>query len=190
MISTDDPNDESPACLFCDHQIGLDTDAIALRVGAKTRSSKSGRWFFNPERFDDNDDVKWFHFHCLQQTFDFLNAPDDPDEDRNCMFCGGPLAHEVLYYELALGRFLVDGRDTIWTPTIYKARGIKKTVRSYACHDCVFEGLGEGDSAAARYILGMDTAPDEPEIVRSVPKIPIRTRPLIVPKRTAAKGGT
>src|SRR5512135_2259684 len=123
MISTDDPRDESPGCLFCDHQIGLNVDAIALTVGAKELSEKSGQWFFMPELFDDNVDVKWFHFHCLQQTFDFSQAPDDPDDDRRCMFCGGPLSEEIMYYEFALGRFQTEGRDTVWTPTHHKSGG-------------------------------------------------------------------
>jgi hypothetical protein len=190
MISTDDPHDESPACLFCDHQIGLDTDTIAMQVGAKAHSEKSRRWFFSPEKFDDNEEVKWFHFHCMQQTFNFSNAPDDPDDDQQCMFCGAPLAEEILYYEFALGRFFADSKDTIWTPTYHNSHGTKKTVRSYACHDCVFEGLGEGNAETARYILGMDVSDPRPgpTIGFRSPRIPIRTAyTRTIPKRTAAR---
>jgi hypothetical protein len=182
MISTDDPYDESPCCLFCDRQVGLDIDAIGLCVGSRTRSTKSGCWYFNPEQFDDNDDVKWFHFHCIQTAFDFSNAPDNPDEDRNCMFCGAPLDEEVMYYEFALGRFQTDRHDTTWIPTLFRVKGSSRQVRSYACHDCVFDGLGEGNGERARYILGMDAKEEEP--VRS-PRIPIRTRPRGIPRRAA-----
>lgn len=159
-----------------------------MQVGAKTRSEKSGRWYFNPEKFDDNEDVKWFHMHCMQTTFDFTNAPDDPDDDRNCMFCGGPLASEALYYEFALGRFFADKKDTIWTPTFHQSRGVRKTVRSYACHDCVFEGLGEGNGEMARYILGMDALPEDDEPIQRSPRIPMRTKGVrTIPRRTAAR---
>lgn len=178
MISNDNPNDETPACLYCDHQIGFDNDVVALQVGSKKKSEKSGRWYFHPEPFDDNAEVKWFHFHCLQSTFDFTNAPDDPEDDRQCMFCGAPLIEELMYYEFQLGKFVIEGADTVFEHQGHRVRGVNKTVRSYGCHDCVFEGLGEGDAEAARYVLGMDPDP-EPEPIRRLPEpAPVRRAPL------------
>jgi hypothetical protein len=184
-----DPSDETPKCLFCDNQIGS-YEAIALQVGSKKRSEKSGRWYFNPEQFDDDEEVKWFHLHCMQQVFDFSNAPDDPDDDRDCIFCGAPLDREVMYFEFQLGRFVVEGNDTIFEHKSHRVFGIDKIVRSYGCYDCVFEGLGEGDTELARCILGMELTPEpksrSPVSFRS-PGIPTRTRPETVPKRTAMR---
>jgi hypothetical protein len=193
-MNSDDPLDETPICLFCDLQIGLDCDTIALQVGVKKKSEKSGRWYFMPELFDDNEEVKWFHFHCLQQTFDFSNAPNDPDDDRHCIFCEAPLCEELLYYEFALGTFGIEGADTVFEHTGHQVRGVTKTVRSYACHDCVFEGLGEGNAEMSRYILGMEGDEPAPPLgaAREIPQLrgraPIRTKEVgTAPRRTAVR---
>ena len=162
MINTGDaPDDHSLFCSICKEPVELINTGddggylgiIVLRVGCRKISSKHGKGFFQPDEYDDGDEEKIFHFHCLQTIgFDFADA-GDYDDLMKCVFCDSGLYREAMYYEMELGRFdLGDEGIIVWIPDRNDDRIIQRT---YACWDCVFDTMGEGHTDTARYRLGM-----------------------------------
>ena len=155
----------TPLCPICEHRTGLSDDqdgsVIVLRVGCRKRSNKSGRPYFHPEAFDDDNDEKAYHFYCLQTVgFDFADA-NEYDDPMRCVFCRGTLEREPIYFEMELGRFDLDeDARLIWIPE----REGRKICRIYACYDCVFDTMGEGRNNTARQRLGMELEAETTEI--------------------------
>jgi len=146
-MNSDDPEDESPYCSLCKKQIGLGTDALALRAGI---IHVAGRGFrFDPQLFVDRCEVKWFHFSCLSTMFDFLDTETDSITD--CAFCPEDLLGESLCYEMELGLFEpVDG-DTWWRE---RRDDDDLPARIYSCAECVELTFKENEEDIACELFG------------------------------------
>jgi hypothetical protein len=152
--SSDVPGDESPHCSFCDKQIGIGCDAIALRTG-KVRTS--GRLYrFYPSLFEDEEDVRWFHFSCLETVLNFADASEQ-DDLTDCAFCPEDLLGESECYELELGQFDIREPDTWWEETLNRG----EPVRTCACKECIEFAVGDGDGAEMRRRLGKKPLPQD-----------------------------
>jgi hypothetical protein len=161
---SDIPGDESPFCVYCAKQTSIGIDVLAMRVGCWKVDDRGRAAKFLAEEYDDEEDVKWLHLSCAQMIFDnemlrmFGRRPHEYDPDY-CLFCPEHLPGEHLVFEFTVGQFGFQGKDTVWDPYETK-RG--RVIRFFACYDCVFFCIGEGDASAARQRLGMPpTAEDE-----------------------------
>lgn len=153
--NSDVPGDESPHCSYCGKQIGIGCDAIGLRVG---KIGASGRLYgFRPGFFDDGEDVRWFHFSCLEMVLNFADASEQ-DDMTDCAFCPEDLLGEPECYELELGQFEIRGPDTWWA-CVMDTDG--RPVRTCACKECIEFAIGEGDGAEMRRRLGKDPEPHD-----------------------------
>jgi hypothetical protein len=168
-MNSDVPGDESPFCVFCDKQISVGVDALAMRVGCWKTDDRGRAAKFLAEDYDDDVDVRWLHWSCAQMIFDnemlamFGRRPHDYDPDY-CLFCPEHLPAEPLVFEFTVGQFGFQREDTVWDP--YETKKGRVT-RFFACYDCVFFCVGEGDGATARHRLGMPpTAEDEIRWIR------------------------
>ncbi len=155
-----------PSCIICSKSFDdplideFNNDIIILRVGCEKISPKHGRAYFHPDVFDDNEEEKIFHLHCLKTIgFDFSYA-DDYFNPTNCVFCNDTLKNEVMFCELELGRFTKSAQH-IWIPQKDKNRKVR---RVYSCWDCVFDNMGEGCVNTARTRLGMEELEQNDEI--------------------------
>jgi hypothetical protein len=131
-------NDESPRCVFCDHQTGIGTKSLLLRVGHTVVSQRHGK-FFKPHKFEDGETVRCFHEHCIFLLFDFCNTPSS----KRCEFCRTVLSGT--HFEFEFGEFVICGNDTVWM----------MSERCYGCYACTFFNIGEGDKETSRFRLGM-----------------------------------
>lgn len=154
-INSDVPGDESPHCSCCGRQIGLGVDAIAVRVG--TVRGEGRHFDFHSKLFDDREDVKWFHFSCLETLFDFAEAENKPDVTE-CAFCPEDVLGEAECYEFELGQFVSKGRDTWWTEERTEEGDY---IRISVCKECVELCIGDGDSAEMRRRLGKKPLPND-----------------------------
>lgn len=154
-LNSDAPGDESPRCSCCDKQIGIGVDAVAVRVGV---IKLDGRFYdFQPKLFDDREDVRWFHFSCLEMLFDFSEA-ETQDDMTDCAFCPEDLIGEPECYEFELGHFEVVGPDTWW----HEERSMEGDfIRLWLCKECMEETIGEGDAAEMRRRLGKKPLPQD-----------------------------
>ena len=154
-INSDVPGDESPHCSFCDKQIGIACDAIAMRAGS---IKNMGRLYgFSAELFEDRRDVRWFHFSCLELVFDF-SAAEGHDDPTDCAFCPGDLLGEPECYELEFGYFALQGADTWWEAV----KDLKDNpTQICVCTECIEGSIGEGDNAEMRRRLGKVSHPDK-----------------------------
>ena len=174
-INSDVPGDESPHCSSCGRQIGIASDAIAIRVGSiKDR----GRLYeFSPRLFDDRTDVRWFHFSCLELVFDFSEA-EGHNDPTDCAFCPEDLLGEAECYEFELGHFELREEDTWWE----ESRDLDGAfARICVCLECVEASIGEGDTAEMRRQLGKDPLPEDDHKWINYNN---------VPKSTIEEGGT
>lgn len=153
-LSSDVPGDESPSCCHCERQIGVDVDAVALRVGKVT--ARGRLWEFCPYLFEDGEDVKWFHFDCLAMNLDVTEMDDAGPTD--CGFCPEDLVGEPECYELEFGRFRISGRDTWWRE---EKDSMGRIVRGAACKECIEFAVGEGNGAEMRRKLGKRPHPED-----------------------------
>lgn len=159
--------DLTPLCPICEHRVEIIgdrdvMDTIILRVGCQKISPKHGKGYFQPDEFDDGEEEKAFHFHCLQTVgFDFADG-NDYDDPMRCVFCSDSLRDEGIYYEMELGGFtLDDDARIIWVPV---RDGKNRVCRIYACWDCVFVTMSEGHDNTGRRRLGMDEVEETTEI--------------------------
>ena len=160
----------NPACSICKEEYATDEKpypVIALRVGCRKISEKHKKSYFHPDTFDDDEEEKLFHLHCLRTVgFDFADAADYRNSMR-CVFCGCTLWEEALYFELELGHFVVKS-ELIWIPQRDKSQIIR---RIYSCWDCIFDTLGEGDPHLARFRLGIEAEADRLDTSRPLHQI-------------------
>lgn len=165
-LTSDIPGDESPHCCLCSNQIGLEREAIALRVGKVVLRGRM--WTFVDHLFDDREDIRWFHFDCLSNTLPFHELMDDITPPSECAFCPEDLIGEAECYELELGEFHVRGPDTWWTPHTDKG---EQPVRLCACTECIEWSVGEGDGPTTRRRLGKEPLPtDDVRWIQDVPR--------------------
>jgi hypothetical protein len=111
---------------------------------------------FRTGRYEDGEDVRWFHFGCLEMLLNFADAEDADPTD--CSFCPEDLLGEAECYELELGQFDVRRGDTWWVETLDNEG---RPVRTCACTECIESAVGEGDSAEMRRRLGKDPEPED-----------------------------
>ena len=153
----------TPGCEICEQPTDLSNipDIIVLRVGSRKISQKHGRPYFHPEDFDDREEERYFHLHCLCAIgFDFSDAEDYRTSTR-CVFCNHHLLDDAFHYELELGRFFIDSNAELdWK----MARERGRACRTYACHDCVFSSMSEGHENTGRSRLGMELVEEAREI--------------------------
>lgn len=153
--NSDVPGDESPHCSYCGSQVGVGCDAIALRVGKFQSHGKV--YGFRARLFEDGEDVRWFHFSCLEMVLNFADASEQ-DEVTDCAFCPEDLLGEPECYELELGQFDIRGPDTWWEPVIDR---VGHPVRTCACKECIEFAVGDGDSSETRRRLGKKELPQD-----------------------------
>jgi hypothetical protein len=154
-INSDIPGDESPHCSCCGRQIGTGVDAIAIRVGSIRGEGK--RFDFFPKQFDDKEDLKWFHFSCLETLFDFAES-ENKNEITECAFCPEDVLGSPECYEFELGQFEIRGRDTWWM----EERTLEGDyIRISVCKTCVELSIGDGDTAEMRRRLGKEPLPND-----------------------------
>lgn len=149
-LNSDTPGDESPRCACCGEQIGVLVDAVAMRRGTVRSSGRLQG--FRSGVFDDGDDVKWFHFSCLEMFLCFHDVVNDGDATE-CSFCPEDLLGEPSCYELELGSFDIRGNDTWWIETLDEEGA---EVRTQSCRECVELPMTNEDEDEMRRMLGMD----------------------------------
>jgi hypothetical protein len=154
-LNSDVPGDESPPCSCCGKQIGIGVDVIAVRVGVIKADEKY--YDFVPDRYEDREDVRWFHFSCLEMMFDFTEV-EQQDDMTDCAFCPEDLLGEPECYEFELGHFEIKEQDTWW----HEDRTTEgEYIRTYVCKECMEETIGEGDYAEMRRRLGKKPLPQD-----------------------------
>lgn len=135
-----------PYCPLCDLDIELGQQATILRVGIDKRSEKSKQWYFHPEMFDDNLKEKWFHERCIAVLFDLTDLYEE-----GCCFRACALTEDLWYCEME-SAVLECGANGMYVDSDED----NNRKRIYACWDCIFDGISEGDPLRARQMLGMD----------------------------------
>jgi hypothetical protein len=153
-----------PRCKFCGERFRSGQEAICLRMGGHGVSEKSGRTFFDPVPYDDNDEHKWFHMSCWLEHFDMSEAEETKEDLFTCVFCPEDLEGESFFYEIELNLFDKDRDGLFSIPKKDLETGL--VPRCYACKECIFDGIGEGNSTKACEILALEE--DEDDLGRQV----------------------
>ena len=153
--------DTKAGCELCGEIIKLEAECIALRVGCFKQSPKHGGWYFQPESFDDEEEIKWFHLDCLGDYFDLSEAEEPPQ--KRCSKCGMDLNDEVWFCEIELARWDVHRGLGYTHEPVRDPDG--QAARAFYCWDCVYDNLE--DSKNVVEILGMNV--DEPAPQTSTP---------------------
>ena len=147
-----------PCCEFCGERFVSGQEAICLRTGVHETSKKSGRVFFDPFLFGDSTEHKWFHMSCWLNHFDMSEA-EEAEDLFTCTFCPEDLDGEPFFYEMELNLFDRDREGIFSTPKKDIVTGV--VPRCYACKECIFDGVGEGNSATACRILALEEDEDD-----------------------------
>lgn len=146
-----------PRCEFCGSTFEAGDEAICLRQGEHSVSEKHGGLFFSPLPFNDQEDHKWSHLRCWLDIFDMSSA--EVEDLFTCAFCPEDLEGELYFYEMELSLFDEDQIGMFSMPKKDLQTGV--VPRSYACKECIFDGIaGESSSTACR-ILALEADEDD-----------------------------
>lgn len=177
--------DESPRCVYCDHQVGVEDDCLAVLMGTFKKSPRHGGFFFEPMPYPDGRPAMWIHWYCMEvMGFDFSDA--NSDDKTGCTFCPEELVGEETCFELELGHFTIHGPDTVWIGDRSHLGQVQSRALTYACWECIEQGMGEGNDIRFREMIGLPP-PNADELEQEYCLMQSVTKPKAAPKRMGKK---